>query len=59
MCMAAIPVMAKNKQLVVLHTNDTHSCVMPMNLTSLIQRWQTGRILAPCGHDQGGEKAEP
>ena len=31
MCMAAIPVMAKNKQLVVLHTNDTHSCVMPMN----------------------------
>ena len=31
MCMAAINVMAKNKQLVVLHTNDTHSCVMPLN----------------------------
>ena len=31
MCMAAINVMAQKKQLVVLHTNDTHSCVMPLN----------------------------
>ena len=31
MYMAAINVMAQKKQLVVLHTNDTHSCVMPLN----------------------------
>ena len=30
MCMCAIQVMAQ-KKLVVLHTNDTHSCVMPIN----------------------------
>lgn len=30
-CMVALPAAAQKKQLVVLHTNDTHSCIMPLN----------------------------
>lgn len=29
------------KQLVVLHTNDTHSCVMPINPNLADTAWQT------------------
>ena len=31
--LTVLPSEARNKQLVILHTNDTHSCVMPLNET--------------------------
>lgn len=31
LCLAATVAMAQNKKLLVLHTNDTHSCIMPIN----------------------------
>lgn len=30
-CLFAVTVVAQKKQLVILHTNDTHSCIMPLN----------------------------
>lgn len=30
-CLAILTLNAQDKQLVILHTNDTHSCVMPLN----------------------------
>jgi 2',3'-cyclic-nucleotide 2'-phosphodiesterase (5'-nucleotidase family) len=35
--------LAKKKTLVILHTNDTHSTVMPLNKNLLIRCWQVGQ----------------
>ena len=42
----------KQKQLVVLHTNDTHSCIMPLK-SALPDTAIAGR-----GDDQGGAREE-
>ena len=37
-----MPVTGKTKQLMILHTNDTHSCIMPLN-THLADTMLAGR----------------